>query len=85
MKTVYKYALPITDEPKPILLPADAPIVLIEVQGGSLCMWVELDPEDTVVERFFCVHGTGHPIVDTRRHRGSTQMGSLVWHVYEVE
>lgn len=49
--------------------------------------WWEHDDTEQQVDRTFVVVGTGHPIPDRARHRGTTDRTShgLVWHLYELE
>ena len=86
MRTVWKYELYADGETQLRPMPRGATIVHVAEQRGSLCLWAEVDPNRSLVDRCFVVHGTGHPIehdgvyVGTLIHFG----GDLVWHVYEV-
>lgn len=87
MKTIYKYALRVTDEQR-VDLPRGAVVRLVAVQGNTLCLWAEVDPEAPLSPRTFRIHGTGHPILTTDDeilfYVGSVMMDPFVWHVYEV-
>lgn len=87
MKTIYKYALRVTDEQR-VDLPRGAVVRLVAVQGHALCLWAEVDPEAPLSSRTFRIYGTGHPILTTDDeilfYVGSVVMDPFVWHVYEV-
>ena len=85
MKTIWKYALKISDDRQEFTLPVNAAILFVAAQGEELCMWVEV-PTDrrAAIKRIFKVHGTGHPIHPADIWRGSAVIPPFVWHVYEV-
>ena len=90
-KTIWKYALdPMRTES--IEMPIGSKILHVAGQHGLVCFWAEIPerPEDGPSEsRTFFVTGTGHPLPNGEsvvQHVGTafTQIGALVWHVYEV-
>lgn len=86
MKTIYKYAIDVTDE-QIVKLPANARILTVQVQGGTPCIWALVDTNEVLIEDVTIrVHGTGHPIDDSDNldYIGTFQMhgGSLVFHVF---
>ncbi len=83
--TVWKYPLDLVDEPQVIEVPDRAMLVHVADQYGELCVWFEVDPSRDLVDRWFTVEGTGHPVPDGATWMGTALMagGQLVWHVYE--
>jgi hypothetical protein len=59
----------------------------VQIQGGQLCLWAEVQTNQPLEKRRFIVIGTGHPFppVETRPdiYIGTVQDGALVWHIYE--
>jgi hypothetical protein len=92
MKTIYKYALNIEDEPV-LLLPAGAQILSVDSQatrhGEKLFLWALVDPETKETGRYFRIYGTGHPVDEADLSKlkfiGTVSMkgGALIWHVFE--
>ena len=85
MQRVFKFVLPITYDPRCLVLPVGAEIALVAGQREQLCIWFELNADSSMQEsRYFAVHGTGHDIPQGRTHVGSAVMEPFVWHVFEV-
>ena len=83
MEAIYKYELELKDE-QVISLPADAEILSIQEQGGSICAWVRLDTQKPERDRKIIVCGTGRPIAAKDMLFISTvQTGAMVWHFFE--
>jgi hypothetical protein len=85
MKVVYKY--PVHPETKSAVLPADARLVQVGMQGDTLMLWAEhsgYPGDDMRVVRHFDVFGTGQPIPDDATHIGTFFDGPFVWHVFET-
>ena len=92
MKTIWKYELETIDQNK-IEMPIKAEILTVQIQHGTPCLWVlvdpDLDPNNDKETRYFEVHGTGHiirdDIVSTRNYIGTYQLngGALIFHVFE--
>lgn len=85
--TIWKYPLEITDE-QSVMLPEGSDILSAQVQGGTLCLWVKVNPKAPLSRRTIRIFGTGHPVpdeplvfIDTVQMAG----GALVWHVFELE
>jgi len=70
-----------------LLLPVGAKPLLVALQRGVLCLWVEVEPGKGCQEvRRFDVYGTGHPIMSVKPcYVGTCFDGPLVWHVFESE
>ena len=86
MMTIWKFPLDVTDE-QLISMPSEAEILSLQVQSGIPCIWATVDSSRPAENRRFFTHGTGHNI--TRAHIGkfigTYQIGSLVFHVFEVQ
>jgi hypothetical protein len=81
MKKIYKYhILPNTR----INLPSEAKVIHVGLPDGAYApyIWVELNPEDPVIERRFTMFGTGQGV--TGQHLGTVFQGFFVWHIYET-
>jgi hypothetical protein len=72
-----------------VTMPADARILSVQFQGLALCLWVLVDPNESVrLPREIQIFGTGHPLPSyVHRYIGTVQQhdGRLVWHVFEVQ
>lgn len=84
MKTVFKYALKITDEQQ-ILMPKGATPLSVGIDNnGGLSVWALVDTAAPKHVRVFRVAGTGHEIP----HRvmwnflGTVMAYPFVWHVF---
>jgi hypothetical protein len=85
MTTIYKYVLPINDEPM-ILMPKGANILSVQTQHGEPHIWVEVNPDAPVIERYFCLRGTGHSLRGNEGRFVGTFLvrdDDLVFHLYE--
>jgi hypothetical protein len=86
MQTIWKFALPVEDEPL-IRMPIGAKVLTVQSQGGYPCLWALVDPAAANEDRRFRVVGTGHPFAEADAHAylGTFQMhsGSLVFHLFE--
>lgn len=86
MKTIFKFAIPITDL-QVVNMPEGAEVLTAQMQGSELCLWALVDPEADRKPRQFRIAGTGHKLpADPGAYIGTAQMhgGQLVWHVFEV-
>lgn len=78
-------------QPPEIEMPLNAEILSVANQKDRLCIWAQVDPNETEKEmRKFLVVGTGHDMkVDDRClwFIGTVQFaeGNLVLHVFEME
>lgn len=87
MRTVWKYTLGIADA-QTLSMPYAAKVLCVAVQGGSLCLWAEVNATAQRRQaRNFYIVGTGNPLPSgvSLRHVGSVVMPPFVWHVYEEE
>ena len=86
MATIWKYEL----EPglTELRMPEGAQVLTMQIQNGTPCLWVKVDPGAQQEDRVFKVYGTGHDIPDYPRlmYVATAQMGdgALVWHVFET-
>jgi hypothetical protein len=89
MKTIYKYEISLTvldlAGRATVLLPCGSRILSVQDQGGALCLWAEVDPDKCSMPRYFTVVETGGEVPNGNpTYLATVQMGSYVWHVYEV-
>ena len=87
MKTIYKYAIPITDT-QTIDLPRKARILSVANQRGLLCLYAILDNTERTEQRVITIAGTGNPLgfdeeEGSKRFIGTVVIEPLVWHVFE--
>ena len=91
MKTIWKFAIPITDETV-LKMPKSPNILCAQVQGASakeIMLWAIVDPQAELEMHKFRVVGTGHPFPDAAVcvYIDTVQMGDrdwpLVFHVFE--
>ena len=84
MKTIYKYEILTGGK---LLLPNGAIVRKVGAQGESICLWAEVDPNRSQLERDFEVFGTGQEITEgmgiDRVYLDTVFMGAYVFHVYE--
>jgi len=84
METIYKYEIALTDS-QALSLPADAQILSIQEQGNCLCAWARVDTCKPERDRTIICCGTGNKIEqDSMRFISTVQMGSFVWHFFEL-
>lgn len=79
--TIWKFPLEITDR-QIIVLPEGWEALTVMVQGGSLCLWAQVNPDATRGGYKIRVAGTGHEIDPSWTYLGSAQQGPFVWHVF---
>jgi hypothetical protein len=88
--TVWRYMLPITDEPV-VRMPAGAQALSVgpsRTGGESIDLWVLVALDADEETREFRLVGTGHPLPDDcGRFIGTTHShdGALIWHVFEAK
>ncbi|RCG31926.1 hypothetical protein DQ384_05115 [Sphaerisporangium album] len=89
-KQMFRYAVPIDDNPHLLRLAAD-PVKVATCTIGTMTpgveFWAEWRHDVQLAERTFQVFGTGHPVPVNAIHRGTAErdMHGLVWHLYELE
>jgi hypothetical protein len=96
-RTVWKYLVPVQDDPTNVTMPQDSELVYTASTGNpyAIEVWALVDPSPSArkITRTFLVRGTGQPVPDGTVHRGSvvhtpTTMPGLVapvvFHLFEV-
>jgi hypothetical protein len=86
-KRMFKYLIPVHDEPTTLALPVGATIVGAGVQRPlEISLWAEVPmlTSERTTRRTFVVIGTGHEVPHCGVHVGTVRDGAWVWHVYEV-
>ena len=83
MKKIYKYTL---DRSVRCVLdmPMDSRVLCVQMQGGEICLWAEVDPAFAKFERVYCVIGTGREC-PVGNYIGTVQENGFVWHIYEIK
>ena len=92
MNKIYKYELKTVDS-QAIKVPASATFLSLQVQKGTLCIWVMVDSNETEMKTLHIrIFGTGHSISDELHGRlsnflGTYQLsdGDLVFHTFVEE
>lgn len=89
MRTIYKYPLELGN--CIVNIPVGSRILSVGSQRGTVCLWAEVDKispytgkEPALIERKFCVIGTGHPLPNNLIYIDTVVMEPFVWHVYEI-
>ncbi|WP_269581880.1 DUF7352 domain-containing protein [Roseibium sp. Sym1] len=86
METIWKFTISPTDEVS-IQMPEGATVLSAGVQGETMCLWAQVNPEKKTVVRRFYVVGTGHLMpIGSLRFIDTVQMmnGALVFHIFEA-
>jgi hypothetical protein len=85
MKTIWKFELHTTGQ-QLFDVPADSQILTVQMQNGTPCIWLMVDPDSELREGLTIeIFGTGHPMHDAEReYIGTYQLdgGSLVFHAF---
>lgn len=84
MKTIWKYIL----NPKNniIEMPEGSTILCADSQLDEVCIWVEVNPKNKLVERELLVVGTGHEIKNNNvKYIGTAKImqETIILHVFE--
>jgi hypothetical protein len=82
-KVIYKYVI---GGPK-VIMPKGAKVLSVQNQGDEITLWALVDPDEAFAEsRFFAIVGTGQnfPYAANMQFIGTVQVGSYVFHVFEV-
>jgi hypothetical protein len=85
MKTIYKYQIPINENPFLLKTHRYCNFLHVDCQNNALCLWVELNPEDEMITIPIYIIGTGHSLPkDNLDYIGTALMSalSLVLHLY---
>lgn len=84
MKTIWKFPLGMVAKQN-VSIPLPAEVLTVQQQGESVCLWAEVDPKGERVQVQIAMLGTGHPVPDgKKRYISTVQLGSLVFHFYEL-
>ena len=89
MSVIWKYETEIVDYVN-FDIPKEGKILSVQIQHGTTCIWVLIDPSQPKEKRYFKIAGTGHPItepIETLDFIGTFQMvgGSLIFHLFELQ
>lgn len=92
-RRMFRHAVPVDSNSHPVSLSGEVRRVAAvhwvpgSGVGPEVEFWAENDPAAPGRERLFQVFGTGHPLPENSRWRGTTERTpeGLVWHLYEVE
>lgn len=82
--TIWKFPLAIADE-QIIEWPEINRPLAVQVQNGTPCLWLLVDPEARKIRVRVRIFGTGHPgIIPSDLYVGTFQIhgGNLVFHVF---
>jgi hypothetical protein len=84
MECIWKYAL--HDRECMILMPQDARVLTVQMQGETLCLWARVAPQAPQEPRYFVVLPTGLFAEDIAQqaYLGTVQQRGSVWHVFEA-
>lgn len=82
---MYRYEVPIDDEPHVIAL-SHSPIAAAAQPAAFIVeFWAEHTDGATQVERTFQIFGTGHPLPEGARWVATCQrVEGFIWHLYEI-
>lgn len=83
MKTIYRYEVPVDDQPHTIELWGD-PLAVGCRTVGEVEFWAFAVPGAATMARRFQVIGTGHPALNGARYWGTAVRGVFVWHLLEL-
>jgi hypothetical protein len=67
------------------MMPKGAEILTVGFQNyREITIWALVDPDAEMIERFFMVRGTGHPVElrTDQKFLGTVFDGPFVWHVW---
>jgi hypothetical protein len=88
MRKMFRYTVPVDDQPHEFTLTGDPVAVAIGEHGSvgwSVEFWAEFDEDAGASDRAFQVFGTGHPLPDAARWVGTCpRTAGLIFHLYEV-
>ena len=86
MKTIWKFEVPLTDDPV-VKVPAGAvflPTALFRPGDLVGWLWAIVDSEAPKVEVGLRIVGTGHPLTEVGNYIATAQSGPFVWHVFHA-
>ena len=83
-RRVWKYQLDLTARAQSLGMPTDAEVVHVQEQNGLPTLWVQVNVDEPLVVRTFCIFATGEDIAPAfTRYIGTVHIEWTVWHVYE--
>lgn len=86
VRTIWKFDVLVADQFE-LDMPADAHVISVQVQHGSVRMWAVVNPTAALTKRKFHVLGTGHAFKGQPGNFIGTfqlQGGDLVFHLFEA-
>lgn len=84
MRVIHKFPIR-TDYPSTtVMMPVGSKIIHVAMQGDTLMLWAEVEPDAQMESRRFAVAGTGW-LVPPGKHLGSVFQEKFVWHVYDMQ
>ena len=86
MQVVHKYPIVLGDYPL-VKMPTEAKILHFGLDANEiLCIWAEVNPENTFTAKEFQIVGTGHAVDESaKRYIGTVIHHTYVWHLYELQ
>ena len=83
MKTIHKFPI---NGSGIVMMPIKAKILSVQLQGGVICLWAEVDTNFDKEARHILISGTGHRLDDFEEKTfiGTVQENGLVWHIFET-
>jgi len=82
---IYKYVLALIHK-QTKYIPRGATVLSVQPQDGGICLWMKIDPEETIkVSRTFVLHSTGEEVRENLEYIGTVQLRAGVWHVFELQ
>ncbi len=85
MRVVHKFRLEYPDKPSIVKMDPYGVIVRVALQGRTVQLWAEVDPNARKEDRVFHTYGTGEPINTGEQWVGTYTFEEAGWHVYEVK
>lgn len=83
MRTIFKYAIEITDVQVIHVKAGAVPLHVGLDPHGAPCIWMKVNRDYDTEALVVYVVGTGHPLpTDAEIHLGSFNQGPFVWHVF---
>ena len=83
-KQIHKFPLRFQTEPQSILMPKNAKIVKVAIQGTTICLWASVRPDVEKETRTFNIVPTGVWYDSDEQYLDSVLDGQFVWHIFEV-
>lgn len=80
--TIFKYPLTRSTSQK-VSMPEGAVILTAQMQGGTLCLWAKVKPDNEPTMRRIRIFGTGQYFTGEPSYIATVQDGQFVWHVFE--